>query len=260
VLDNRGRLVAYTKGTRMRVLNRARGTTRTVPTGRPGVPQKRIVVYDKALSGNGRALLFITSDRHGFGEASDPGEYAVYRYEVRTRGVRRLTPFVADMNSVSASRTGRFVAYDGRDGVFVLDTRIGTKQRVPRARHGFDPAITGSGRYVTYSTSGAAFLYDRHADRTTRIAADAVYPSPAEHATRVVYGTTDDGSIGDAQGPFGDVFVWTRATGATRRITDNGRSGYAVIATNGSRVAFTSVPPIGDEDTNGVADVFAAGS
>ena len=178
-----------------------------------------------------------------------------------TRLVRRLTPFASDMNSLSASKTGRFVVYDGRAGVFVLDARTGARRRAGRrSRHGFDPAITGSGRYVTFSTSDAAFLYDRraaedHADRVGR----RLPRRRAEHANHVAYGTTDDGSIGDAKGPFGDVFVWTRATGATAAAART--TAAAAIRPSPRTAAASCSRPCcrsARAHTNGVADVFAA--
>jgi TolB protein len=163
--------------------------------------------------------------------------------------------------------------------VFVHDRLTGSTKRITAAADGaegdgssFSPAISADGRYVAFDsyaanlslgdTNGASdvFLHDLFSGSTVRVsstipggppAGHSEFPSISSDGRYVAFeSTAPDLVVHDSNG-FGDVFVWDRMTGRTRRVSLNSApagisgqaelgSGLPSISADGSVVAFVS--------------------
>ena len=205
---------------------------------------------------------------------------------------------------VLAAANIRFVAFvssatnlvrgdtNGVQDVFVRDRLKGQTHRVSVATGGAqangpsgNPRISADGRYVVFTSDatnlvpgdtngvGDVFLVDTLRQVTGRVTVSSVgvqangetwsadvsegggFVVFASHATNLVAGDTNG---------VDDVFLWTRATGKTIRVSvaPNGdqvhkMSGEPVISSNGLWVAFDSASSsLAAYDLNGQADVF----
>ena len=187
--------------------------------------------------------------------ASFTSAQVVTRASVSTAGAEANyhTPMPARATCLAVSADGRFVAFlssasnlvagdtNGVDDAFVRDLTLGTTERVSVSTSGqqaladrygrgcFDVAISGDGRYVTFSTAGTKLI---------------------------------DGEKGG--GSRGDVYLRDRVAGTTARVSvsasgsaPNGDSWYASITPDGRYLAFYShASNLVANDRNRTTDFF----
>jgi Tol biopolymer transport system component len=177
--------------------------------------------------------------------------------------------------------------------VFLHDREGGTTSRVSVGPNGVqgnlesrDPAISGDGRWVAFSsiasdlveddTNGESdvFVYDRQTRTTTRVSAGpggvqadagSAWPSISPDGRWLAFGSLASNLVaGDTNAQI-DTFVLDRQTGAITRVNDgpngvqaNGPSwGAPSVSADGQRVAFQSAASnLAPGDTNGRDDVF----
>ena len=165
----------------------------------------------------------------------------------------------------------------GKPDVFVRNRVLRTTARVSVADGGAQadgpsalPAISGSGRYVAFTSQAPAlvgtgseranhvYVRDRRKARTIRVRAGlrgwATLPTIA--GSRVAFHLAPTDRIHDLDGPWGDVYVRDLGQPAPRRVTSDGRSGFPALAADGRHLAFASTSALVAGDTNGVADLY----
>jgi Tol biopolymer transport system component len=203
--------------------------------------------------------------------------------------------------TASFSGDGRYVAFDsaasnlapddhnGVLDVFVRDRLTSKTQRVSVGPQGveanersYDPAISGDGRYVAFTSWASnlipgdtnnrpdVFVHDRATGLTELVGRgndESASPSVSGDGRYVAFLSYASNLVpGDVAGTW-DVFVRDRANETTERVNVSsdetpalfGRRIYtkATISANGRYVAFSSdAPNLVDGDTNGTADVF----
>jgi Tol biopolymer transport system component len=181
----------------------------------------------------------------------------------RARAVYRVVAGVSDPT------TGEEAGYVSRIADATITTSITGRLT---SEHSYYPAISGDGRYVTFSSNSSdssegpdIFVWDRAAGSTTRIRHDiggVGYPTISADGRYVAYSSTriaDDTELDD-------VFVWDRLTGDTTLITGGNTYGFthgdifdalATISADGRYVAYnTDATNSLPTDRNGGEDVF----
>lgn len=205
------------------------------------------------------------------------------------------------------SADGRWVAFrsdatqlvdgdtNGRTDIYVKDRETGAIERVSLSTAGvepnnscFDPAISGNGRFVSFSSHATnlvagdtngfpdAFLYDRDLDTLERV---SVSSAGAEaDAGCLLSSVSDDGRYvcfqsdatnlvaGDTNGAR-DVFVRDRQSGETLRMSTDSSGNETLAGTYSSNAKVAGIGPwvlfsstasnLVAGDTNGVEDLFA---
>ncbi|MEU5583237.1 RICIN domain-containing protein [Streptomyces huasconensis] len=204
----------------------------------------------------------------------------------------------------SISADGRHVAFESGSSnlvpgdtnnsgdVFVRDLQTGTTQRVSVASGGGQgnfgasaPSISADGRHVAFESFSATlvpgdvnnewdvFVRDRQSGTTQRVSETGEGNDGYDNSTAPVI-SSDGGHIaylsnsarlvpGDSNNQH-DVFVWTRQSGTTERVSVAGNgsegNGYASdpsISSDGRHVSFAShASNLVTGDTNGKQDVF----
>jgi Tol biopolymer transport system component len=256
--------------------------------------------------------------------AAVPPAQTLVRASVSSTGAQAdaHTPLRASATCMSVSADGRFVAFvtaasslvpgdtNGVDDVFVRDLFLGTTARVSVSSSGqqaladrygrgcFDAAISGDGRYVSFSTAGTklidgekgggsrvdVYVRDRVAGTTERVSVstsggapngDSAYASISADGRYVAFYSHATNLVANDLNRTSDVFVRDRVARTTARasVDSAGRAadGSSLVTTNsalsadGRCVVFVSAASnLVGGDTNGAADVFvrdlAAGS
>ncbi|MBI3494810.1 PD40 domain-containing protein, partial [Candidatus Saccharibacteria bacterium] len=190
---------------------------------------------------------------------------------------------------VAISSDGRYITYysdatnlvsgdaNGATDVFLYDSVNGTTTRVSVDSNGnegngasFQPAISGDGRYITYTSSANnlvtgdnngvddIFRYDRIAGTTTRISIDSngnesdnnsSYPSISGNGRYIVYNSDATNLVSDDNNGAADVFLYDTESGTTSRVSvdSNGNEGNGSvfwgnpsISSDGKYVVFSS--------------------
>ncbi|HEX8102310.1 MAG TPA: hypothetical protein VF533_06850, partial [Solirubrobacteraceae bacterium] len=240
-----------------------------------------------ALAGDGTSLAFEGYEA-GLAKAKTRGEIAVLAAAADGAaepasvsdppGLHAPVPRSAYNPSISAD--GRFVAFEAAAGnlnfakrygqmqVFVRDVRSGTTvlassreaglaRAVPRSA--YDPAISGDGRFVAYSSSeagaGRLDLYVRDLRRPAgvRVAPPAGADGLEEPAL------SGDGRVLAFSALAGDrsaVYARDLATGATRRLSAPGDEAFEPsVSGDGRRVAYTVMAASGRGSRVEIADL-----
>lgn len=258
-----------------------------------------------SISGDGRFVTF-SSDATNLVVGDTNGMADIFVHDNQTGATERIS-IASDGSQAnvgaffpSISANGLFVVFtsvatnlvpadtNGRIDVFVRDRQAGITTRasvnssgVEANQGGYDPSISGDGRYVSFSsasvnlideeTSGFEYLYvhDRQTGSTTlaSIHSDG-YPmfgwtgqSDLSANGRFVAFQFDE--RGDGTG-FHDIYVRDLFTGGTVSVTRGGSSEedssfLPAISDDGRFVAYSSIARnLIAGDTNGVRDVFRA--
>jgi Tol biopolymer transport system component len=240
---------------------------------------------DPSISLDGRHVAFSSA-------ASDlvPGDVGgiddVFTWDRTTGTTTRVTDGNDGSYEPSISADGRYVAFasfasdlvagdtNAAEDVFVWDRTTGTTTRVTDGDGGsFDPSISGDGRLVAFTSAATdlvpgdvggrddVFVWHRTTGTTARITDgddDSHDPSISADGTSIAFSSwASDLAPGDTNSDE-DVFVWTRSTGTTTRLTTgNHFSREPSISGDGSSVAFSSFASnLVPGDTNGDVDVF----
>ena len=263
------------------------------PNGQSGTP---VVSSDgKAVVFDSQATNFVRDD---YNRLTD-----IFVYERDSGLVTRLHESDRGSYHHSVSTDARFVTFQSTDpelvpgdtnnydDVFRIDRASGAITRVSVGSTGVEgddrstySSISGNGQFVafeSYSTnlvpgdtgSGDIFLHDALTGTTTDLTQyghgpagtpDSYQPVISEDGRYVAYSSQARALVpGDTNGA-GDVFVYSRETGETARVSvsssgveSNGYSGGAAISADGRYVAFASgASNLVSGDTNGVWDVF----
>ena len=262
------------------------------------------------VSGNGRFVAFY-SEAGSLVPDDANGTRDVFIRDIATGAVERVSLSSAGEQGngqswdVVVSDNARYVAFrsyatnlvsgDTNDAIdlFVRDRVAGTTERVSVTTTGaqrrgedvaFEPAISGDGRFVAFSstkrfvpddvdTNADVYVHDRTTGITEIVTvtdADGQvreWSSAADISDDGRYVVFQSGSArmvaGDTNG-YADVFVRDRLAGTTRLVSLNSRgrqgndhSGYASMTGDGHLVAFVSdASNLVRRDTNNRADVF----
>jgi len=281
--------------------DRQTGNTIRVSVSSNGAQANNISDSYVSISSDGRFIVF-DSDATNLvsGDTNDFTDIFIYdRLTAITERVS-LDSHEAQANggssNASISADGRFVAFSSsannlvngdtnnhvdifiRDRAMGLTTRVSVNSSgVEADRASSDPAISGDGRYVTFSSVATnlfdeepygyphVFVHDRATGMTTLASTQDGYqmvgwstmPDISADGRYIAF-EFDDRSDGL---PYRSIYIHDRLTGLTRRVsTTGGGEDYAfgpTIASDGRYVAFASnnshlVPG----DTNGESDVF----
>lgn len=254
-----------------------------------------------AISGDGRYVVF-SSEATNLVSGDTNNVRDIFVYDRQTGQPRRVSVASngaeANGNSdgVDISADGRYVTFhsaatnlvtgdtNGKADVFVYDLQTGNITRVSvntsgaeATGGGFDPAISGDGRYVVFmSTSGnldpradeyggkdLVYLHDRQSGQTIllSVASDGSIltvglfdqPTISNNGRYVAFSFYDKGNNN------GILHIWVRdlQTGESRQVAGgNASAGTASLSADGKFVAFASGASLGSGDTNGVSDIF----
>jgi Tol biopolymer transport system component len=265
-----------------------------------------------SISGDGRWIAFtsaapnlVTDDTNKKGD--------VFLFDRRTRQTRRVS-VRSDGGQATGGRSaypaisadGRWITYtskatnlvdddtNGTWDVFLFDRDTGTTQRVSVRSDGGQatgtsrgqPAISGDGRWITYSSAAAdlvaddtneesdVFLFDRDTGTTQRVSvrsdggqANGGSGGPAISADGrwITYTSAARNLVADDTNRRADVFLFDRDIGTTRRVsvrTGGGQFRYCcsydpAISADGRWITYTSgARNLVADDTNGRDDVF----
>ncbi|HEX8101773.1 MAG TPA: hypothetical protein VF533_04110, partial [Solirubrobacteraceae bacterium] len=222
-----------------------------------------------AMSADGRYVAFESA-------ASNlaPGGRGLFVHDRRTRRTARVGH--GGEGGVDVSADGRVVVFStsasGGSGVFAYDRTAGStspvsvdvRGRVARGRNaGFHPAVSGSGRFVTFSsaaplvagdTNGEPDVYvrDRRRGTTRRVSlkpsgrqsSHASFAADISSDGRVVAMVSDGGLVAGDRNGDQDVFVRDLRRRRTRKLTPGDRTPGALyfdelqLSGDGRRLAF----------------------
>ena len=240
------------------------------------------------VSSNGRFVAFNAGD-----ELIPGGSFAdVY---VRDTQQATLTRASADGEyglNPSMSNTGRYVAFEQAQNIYVWDRETGSRQLVsvndagqPGDSAGNTPSISSDGRYVAFQSSATnlapgnevgnshIFVRDRAAGKTTMVSVDsfgvpandvAFDPAISGNGRFVAFYSSADNLVANDTNHAYDVFVHDRVTGVTTRESvgssgaeGNGDSVLPSLSADGLKVVFSSAASnLVSGDFNENTDVF----
>ncbi len=197
------------------VRDRTRGTTVRVNVSTEGDQILDYSSYDAVISGDGRFVVF-DSQTSNLVTGTTPKKMNIYRHEMATGETVLLTKghdgSAADDSSawnsyMDASYDGRFVVFpsfatnlvvgdtNAKTDIFVHDCQTGTTSMVSRSADGGlpdnssnDPAISGDGRYVVFSSTATNLVAD------LSISSEQVYRYDREAGTTVLVSVASDGT------------------------------------------------------------------
>ncbi len=263
-----------------------------------------------AISDDGRWVAFASSAQNLVPNDTNDKE-DVFLHDRQTGATTRISLSSGGVQSNDdsfgpvISADGRWIAFvsaatnlvDGDTShlvdVFLHDRESGTTIRVSVGPNGApgnlesrDPAISGDGRWVAFSsiatnlveddTNGESdvFVYDRETRITSRVSAGpggvqadagSAWPSISPDGRWLAFGSLASNLVAGDTNDQIDTFVLDRQTGAITRVNDgpngvqaNGPSwGAPSVSADGQRVAFQSAASnLAPGDTNGRDDVF----
>ena len=276
-----GRYVVFERAERIVVRDRNDSATRIIGEGR-----------QPAISSNGHLVVF-TGSTNASTDADVNGERTdIYVTDVQSAQVRRvsvgmhgLDPATAASVHPSLSSDGRFVAFvsraqpEGERGaaaqVFVRDLALNTTRR---AGDGWDPSISGDGRFVAstglHHQLAHVFLTDMETG-TARLITNSVRRGAANGASgkakisadgRFVVFQSEASDLVAAEdiNLLWDVFVFDTATNTTSRVSGDADgiwmepSGGPSIDAHGSVIAFSSRHPTDVLDKKNDFDLYVA--
>jgi len=262
-----------------------------------------------SISTSGRYISYWSSANNlVFGDTNNFRDVFVYdtvtgnnsRVSVNSSGIQGN----GDSHYPSISGDGRYVSYwsnatnlvsgdsNNRSDIFVYDTSSKTTRRISVTSSGIqgngtsnDPAISGDGRYVAYTSFATnlvtgdtnlksdIFVFDTLTATTRRVSVDSSgnqgngnssSPSISRDGRYVTYQSESTNLVPWDTNGFLDVFAYDLVTGKTIRLSEdsNGNPGeagsyYPSISGDGSYVAYDSDSAnlvLGD--TNGFRDIF----
>ncbi len=254
--------------------------------------------YAFSISSDGRYVVFISfSTNLVVGDTNGASDVFVHDRDTDTTERVSVSSAAVQANGASSlpsiSSDGRYVAFqsaatnlvasdtNGFSDAFVHDRDTDTTERVSvssaavqanGALNSISPvAISGDGRYVTFSssasnlvagdTNGASdvFVHDRDTDTTERVSIDdlgtqgngsSVNPSISSDGSRIAFRSSASNLVaGDTNNTL-DVFVYNRNTDTIRRVNvddqgnesmgDGSFNDFLSISTTGQHVAFIS--------------------
>ncbi len=246
VISDNGRFVAFTSQSGRLI-------------GTPDLPAdtnnaRDIFLRDRLLQTTTRISVSSAGEQHnGVGFTDAPS----------ISGDGRYIAFHSDAPNLDFPDSAEFCPPDSKmqcyyleEDVFVRDVVAGTTRMISQSTKGsggsYEPAISGDGAWVAYTSGGGIYI-------VPRAGGAAVWVSVGEHAA-----ISGNGSqVAFFRWP--DIFVRDLAAGTTTRVSiasdgteANGPSiGYPVISRNGRYVAFNSdASNLVADDTNGVTDAF----
>jgi Tol biopolymer transport system component len=277
-----GRFVVFERAGLVMVRDRSKGITTIVGTGRQPL-----------IADGGRLVFFVSG---GSDRVPDPdlngGNSDVYGMDLVhgqtwrvSVGLHGLDARTATNDRPSASADGSLIAFvsrpvlpGGRGGEPRIFVRDSVRQVTTPVGPGWDPSLSGDGRFVAFVRLSEGlphiFVADLHAG-TTRIITNSVRrrlangssAKPAMSFTgRFVafQSEANDLVTGEDFNLLWDVFVWDRATDAVARLSGDRQevwlepsSGPSIDAA-GSVVAFSSRHPTGAGDTGNDYDLYVA--
>ena len=278
------------------------GTTTRVSVGPGGAQANQVSDSFLTISGDGRYIAF-ASDATNLVSGDSNGVPDLFVHDRLTGLTERVS---LDSNEVQAnngsgypsiSTDGRFVAFsssatnlmsgdtNGRTDIFVRDrlqgvtTRVSVNSNGEQADRGAEqPAISGDGRYVTFSSLSTnlfyeepygydhVFLHDRQTGATTLVSFEDGYqmvgwstnPDISADGRYIAFEFEDRGD-GLA---FTAIYLHDNLTGSTTRVSgpggDNQDSSFGPALSADARfLAFsTSSNLLASDDTNGQPDVY----
>lgn len=283
------------------VRDRWSGHTERVSVADDGTELGSYSMYS-SISGDGRYVAFVTGSNSGYGDVLVRDRTAGRTILVTVGFDGTPANFVSEAPAISTS--GRYVTYasgasnlvpgdtNNAEDIFVRDLVAGQTRRVSVGPDGesnayaFLPAISGDGRYVTF-TSGATnltpesrgsqtlnlFVRDLARLTTTMVSTardgtpgnDASFTSAMDRSGRyIVYATMATNLVASDTSVHEEILVYDQLTRHTRLVPvglrgawPDGASTSASISADGRRIAFESeASNLIPGDTNHMNDVF----
>jgi Tol biopolymer transport system component len=312
-ISNDGRFIAFDSGTTTEVVGDTNGASDVFMFDRQSGTVSRISVDSSggqsnanstgtAISGDGRYVAFMSEATNLVGgDTNNAGD--VFVHDNQTGQTRRVSVASngseanASAGAMDISADGRFVAFssaatnlvtgdtNGKADIFVYDLQTGNTTRVSVNTSGaqadgggFDPTISGDGRYVVFmSDSGnldpradeyrgkdLVYVHDRQIGQTTlaSVASDGSIltvglfdqPTISNNGRYVAFSFYDKGNNN------GILHIWARdlQTGESKSVEGgDASSGSSSLSSDGKFVAFSSsASNLISGDTNGASDIF----